>query len=152
MTDLNSMAPKTAMARLVRSITVLQDRELSRAGVDLTAQQAAIVAYVDVEGAKSIGEIAARIGVDQSVATRLVDRLEAKRFVARTRDPQDGRMVNVVATEQGSRATAVSLPVINALKQRLFSGVGDADTEVFWRVLTTIENKVSEVTLGQDEG
>ncbi len=110
------------------------------------------MAYVDVEGAKSIGEIAARIGVDQSVATRLVDRLEAKRFVARTRDPQDGRMVNVVATEQGSRATAVSLPVINALKQRLFSGVGDADTEVFWRVLTTIENKVSEVTLGQAEG
>lgn len=140
---LDWMTPKTVMARLVRSISALQEGELSRLGIDLTAQQAGIVAYVEVEGAKSIGEIATRIGVDQSVATRLVDRLEAKGHLLRTRHPVDGRAVQVLTTEVGSSAVDVFLPAIEALKQRVFAGVRETDLDVFWRVLTELENNVT---------
>ena len=143
MSDLGSITPKTVMARLVRSINALQDRELSRLGIDLTAQQVAIVTFVETEGAKSIGEIAARIGVDQSVATRLVDRLEDKRILVRTRHPGDGRSVQVSNTREGSRAAAVSIPAIDRLKRRVFAGVPEGDIEVFWRVLAMIEANVT---------
>jgi DNA-binding MarR family transcriptional regulator len=143
MSDLNTIAPKTAMARLVRAITALQDRELSQLGLDLTAQQAAIVAYVDAEGAKSMGEIAARIGVDPSVATRLVDRLETKGHAARSPHSEDRRAVQVSTTPEGSRVVAVAVPAINALKSRIFAGIADAEIEVFWRVLGAIESNVA---------
>jgi len=136
------------MARLVRSINALQDRELSRLGVDLTAQQAAVVTYVELEGAKSIGEIAERLGVNQSVATRLIDRLEGKGFVVRSRHSKDRRTVQVAASREGSSAVGVVLPVINELKQRLFAGVDDADIDAFWRVLTALEKNVADVSEG----
>lgn len=151
MSDLGTMTPKTVMARLVRSINAFQDRELSRLGLALTAQQAAILTYVEVAGAKSIGEIAVRIGVNQSVATRLIDRVEDKGLVARSRHPEDRRSVRVSATQEGSRAVAVYLPRINMLKRRLFAGVAGADIETFWQVLTAIENNVTEV-LEDDSG
>lgn len=146
MVNLGSMSPKTAMARLVRSINALQDRELLRLGVDLTAQQAAIVTYLELEGAKSIREITARIGVAQSVTTRLVDRLEAKGVIVRTPHPDDGRAVRVSTTDEGSRAVATYLPMIDALKKRVFAGVEDADLEVFWNVLKMMETNVTEAS------
>ena len=152
MPDLDWMTPKTVMARLVRSISALQERELSRLGIDLTAQQAGIVAYVEVEGGKGIGEIAARIGVDQSVATRLVDRLAAKGFLVRMRHPIDGRAVQVVTTEVGSSAVDVFLPAIEALKLEVFAGIAETDLDVFWKVLTELENNVSGwITLAANE-
>jgi MarR family transcriptional regulator for hemolysin len=146
MQHLASMTPKTVMARLVRAINALQDRELARLGIDLTAQQAAIVTYVELDGPKPIGEIAVRVGVDQSVATRLVDRLESKGLVARGRAVEDRRAVLVSASRAGSRAVAVAVPRINALKQRVFTGIDDADIEAFWRVLTTIENNITAMS------
>ena len=142
MQRLTTMTPKTIMARLVRAINALQDRELARLGLDMTAQQAAIVTYVEIKGPKTIGEIAVRIGVDQSVATRLVDRLESKGLVARSRALEDRRAVLVSASSEGSRAVAAAVPTINALKRQVFTGIDNADIEAFWRVLTAIENNI----------
>jgi DNA-binding MarR family transcriptional regulator len=48
-----------------------------------------------------VSELAQRVGLNQSSATRLVSRLEAKELVRRDTCPDDRRGVYAVITEQG---------------------------------------------------
>lgn len=87
------------MARLVREAEARQDEALAR--YDITAAQWRALSVV-VEGrADTIRGIAAALQVDGAAATRLVDRLQAKAYVAREPDPRDRRSVRVVATRPG---------------------------------------------------
>ena len=52
-------------------------------------------------GPMTAGEIAKRTGLAAASVTNLIDRLEQKGFVRRTRDPNDRRAVIVEATEEG---------------------------------------------------
>lgn len=53
-----------------------------------------------------IGDLAARMSVDETTATRLADRLEAMGVARRERDPGDRRVIKVVLTGAGERIVA----------------------------------------------
>ena len=50
-----------------------------------------------------MGELSARLLVDDSTTTRIVDSLEAAGLVRRTQDPSDRRAMRVAITESGRR-------------------------------------------------
>lgn len=52
----------------------------------------------------TIGEIAGSLLVRHNSAVELVNRAESAGFVARSSDPEDGRIVRVVLTRKGERA------------------------------------------------
>ena len=52
-------------------------------------------------GGLRVGELAERMGVDETSATRLADRLQAAGLVERRRAPEDGRVAIVVLTLHG---------------------------------------------------
>ena len=56
-----------------------------------------------VEGGVRVGELADRIGIDETTATRLVDRLEVDGLVERHRLPGDRRVTVVDLTEAGTQ-------------------------------------------------
>jgi len=60
-----------------------QDRALAAAG--LTARQALVLLSCDLEEANTMAELASLYGLEASSITRLVDRLEKKRLIERTR-------------------------------------------------------------------
>ncbi|MCW4465996.1 MarR family transcriptional regulator [Glutamicibacter sp. MNS18] len=49
----------------------------------------------------SVGDLAAHTGMAKNSISDVLDRLEAKGFVARERHPEDGRKVAIIATEEG---------------------------------------------------
>lgn len=53
-------------------------------------------------GGRTVGAIAARLGLESSTLTPLVKRLEAAGLVTRTRNPDDERQVQVCLTERGA--------------------------------------------------
>jgi DNA-binding MarR family transcriptional regulator len=58
------------------------------------------------EGGLRIGELAGRVGVDDTTATRLVDRIESMGLVARRSDASDRRATAVALTPAGEELVA----------------------------------------------
>ncbi|MCT7377341.1 MarR family winged helix-turn-helix transcriptional regulator [Chelativorans salis] len=88
-----------ALRRILRA-TELNARTLARA-TGLTTPQLIVLEIVAAAGRLTPKDIAARAGVGQATATALVDKLEARGLVTRTRGEQDRRVVWVAPTEAG---------------------------------------------------
>jgi DNA-binding MarR family transcriptional regulator len=58
-----------------------------------------------VDRPRSVGELSRATGLSSAATTTLVDRLEAKGFVRRVRDPDDRRKVLVEMTPEGHERT-----------------------------------------------
>lgn len=92
-------------------------------GVGLTEFRALTAVSREVDKELRVSELAQRIGLSQSSATRLVSRLEAKRLARRDLCEDDGRGVYAVITEGGE---AFLLDVRQPYADRVRNLVGDA--------------------------
>lgn len=88
-----------ALRRILRA-TEFNARALARA-TGLTVPQLIVLEIVAATDRISPKEIASRAGVGQATATSLVDKLEARGLVARTRGLRDRRVVWVAVTTAG---------------------------------------------------
>lgn len=81
------------------------------------AQLIVIVSLAGRECATSASELCKGISYDAGAMTRMLDRLEAKGLVRRTRSPDDRRLVNLELTQAGKaaypRLREISMRVLN---------------------------------------
>jgi DNA-binding MarR family transcriptional regulator len=98
------------------------DTELARddflGPLEVTAAQ--LIVIVNLAGrecATSASELCKGISYDAGAMTRMLDRLEAKGLVRRTRSPDDRRLVNLELTQAGKaaypRLREVSMRILN---------------------------------------
>ncbi|GAA1937188.1 MarR family winged helix-turn-helix transcriptional regulator [Nocardioides marmoribigeumensis] len=83
-----------------RALVAVAVHSVSSAPVDLTVVQFRVLVLV-AEGGLSIGDLAEHLGVNQSNASRQVDRLERHGLVSRQRLDSDARVVVVGLTAEG---------------------------------------------------
>ncbi|MDH5590892.1 MAG: MarR family transcriptional regulator [Gemmatimonadota bacterium] len=85
-------------------IRVIQFRDRDRACCyDVSVSQCyALKAVVD-GGPLTVNELAANLYLDKSTASRVANGLVEKGYLARARDPEDGRVVRLVPTPEGGR-------------------------------------------------
>jgi len=107
-----------ARSHLLAAIdTELARDELLRPLEVTSAQLIVIVNLAGRECATSASELCKGISYDAGAMTRMLDRLEAKGLVRRTRSPDDRRLVNLELTEAGQaaypRLREVSMRVLN---------------------------------------
>lgn len=88
-------------------------RALEPYGISI-AQWGALLA-IHERGQAAPSEIAARIGIDRGATTRLVARMEAKEFVERRENAEDGRSVMLSL----SPGTAALMPELLALSRKV---------------------------------
>jgi DNA-binding MarR family transcriptional regulator len=98
--------------------TILASRRLHASlhpelGSKLTPSKVRALALVGESGGLRIGELADRVGVDDTTATRMVDCLEELRLVERRHAAEDRRATVVTLTPDGAGITA------GVAKQRL---------------------------------
>jgi len=124
------------LPRAVAEVFGIQDRALAPIG--LTARQALILLSCDLGEAGTPAELAELYGLEVSSITRLVDRLEKKRLMERTRSREDRRKTILSLTPRGKaalqRAVRIAIPIAIATWQ----GV----TEKERKTLATIIQKV----------
>ena len=82
--------------------------------VDITVTQYRLLAVVASAGSRTIGEVAALLGVAQSNASRHCDRLERLELLRRTRSAEDGRVVLVDLTDSGREV----VDLVTAVRER----------------------------------
>lgn len=96
-------------SRVLMGITL---RAVAASPVPLTVPQHRLLVVISVRGPQRIGALAADLGVNQSNASRLVDRLVDQGLLARASDPEDGRASLVSLTDAGTAA----LDAVNELR------------------------------------
>ena len=84
-------------------LRVMQFRDRDRACCyDVSVSQCyALERVVNADGL-TVNDLAASLYLDKSTASRIADSLVNKGYIARARDPEDGRVVRLVATPAGS--------------------------------------------------
>jgi DNA-binding MarR family transcriptional regulator len=81
---------------------------------DLTQAQYNVLRELQLEGPKRMSELAAVLELSNGATTGLVERLEARKLVARSAAPGDGRGVVVSLTPEGQRLLEVVLRAVKA--------------------------------------
>jgi DNA-binding MarR family transcriptional regulator len=151
--SLDTYEPRRGLGHLIgrarSQMLAALDTELARdellGPLEVTsAQLIVIVNLAGKECATSASELCKGISYDAGAMTRMLDRLEAKGLVQRTRSPDDRRLVNLELTAAGQAAyprlreismrvlnrslrdfTAAEAKLLEGLLQRLAHNVGD---------------------------
>ena len=112
------------MQSLVR-VYQLRDRDRACYGT-VTPNECYALEAVERAGALSVNELAAALGLHKSNASRIADALEAKRFVRRRTDANDGRAWRLEVTAHGSAAHAAIRASIESRYAAILEAVPDA--------------------------
>jgi DNA-binding MarR family transcriptional regulator len=117
MTQDSQAVPQVALEgsvgyHLSRARNVLLHRMDAAVGpLGLTPQQIGVMFQLSLGIARTPQELSRALAYDSGSMTRMLDRLEKKGFIARTRSELDRRVVEVNLTEAG-RAIAAQLPTV----------------------------------------
>jgi DNA-binding MarR family transcriptional regulator len=98
----------TGVARVIRSGRHLSVRAADSLYGDLPSFGWALLVPLEQDGEQRCSALAARAGVDVSVASRQLATLERSGYVGRRPDPHDGRASLMSLTDEGVRALAVT--------------------------------------------
>ena len=85
------------IARLARQLNS------SATGEGLTPTQASVLALVVARGPVSLGELAALEGLNPTMLSRVVGKLQSMELIRRIPDPADLRSASVASTDSGQR-------------------------------------------------
>jgi DNA-binding MarR family transcriptional regulator len=94
-------AAGTAFLTASRALMGISVRSVAASPVPLTVPQHRLLVLVASDGPRRVGTLADDLGVNQSNASRLVDRLGKLGLVRRVRDLEDGRASMVELTRSG---------------------------------------------------
>ncbi|MBG9387699.1 MarR family transcriptional regulator [Caenimonas sp. DR4.4] len=97
------------MRRILNTVSAEVERELEPTG--LTNAQWVPLLKLYMGSASTVAELSRACSIDNGGMTRLLDRLETKGLVRRTRSSEDRRVVNLELTDEG-RAAAQGIPAI----------------------------------------
>jgi DNA-binding MarR family transcriptional regulator len=106
LTDEDLDAVIAAVLRATQAFVGLALRSLDTAGTTITLAQYRMLATLDGEGEQNVRDLAARLGVERSTATRMCNRLVAAGLMDRGGDPSDKRAVVLSLTAKGRRVVA----------------------------------------------
>jgi DNA-binding MarR family transcriptional regulator len=127
--DAETYEPRKGIGHLMHRVRMemlaVVDRELQAdaqvAAMEVTSAQFIILATLSMGGVKSASDLCKGISYDAGAMTRMIDRLEEKGLIRRSRCPNDRRLVNLELTEQGNaalpRMRAASVRALNRLLQ-----------------------------------
>ena len=85
-------------------------------------------------------DLAQIMDIERPLVTVLIDSLEKKRLVRRTRDMVDRRAKVIVATSQGIALIREIEPKVRLVMKQLLRGITTDEITIYMKVLTTIVN------------
>jgi len=131
------------LPKAVARIYEVQDRALAQIG--LTTRQALILLSCDLEEANTAAELAALYGLEASSITRLVDRLEKKRLIERTRSRSDRRKAILVLTPKGKSALQRAVRIAGPIAIATWKGVTGQQRKTLAAIVSKVLNNLKQM-------
>jgi DNA-binding MarR family transcriptional regulator len=98
---------------------------------------------LDQEGPLAAGQLAKAVGLSTAAMTTVIDRLEARGFVSRTRDPRDRRRVLVELTPALHKAMWPLYAPLAEHAEALYGSFSEEELELILRFLLTASDQFS---------
>lgn len=112
-----------------QSSTTVMFHAAASAQAGLGATESKTLDVLQREGAMTAGDLAHHTGLTPASVTALLDRLQHKGFVDRTRDPSDGRRVLVeLRTDQLSKLSGAYTDIADGLNE-IYAGYSEAQLQ-----------------------
>ncbi len=133
-----SLGPDVNIGHLIKQLQSSFNRMMDRhmAPMGLTAMQwrpLVLIRYLNVD---TPAELSRHANIDTGAMTRALDRLEAKRFIARRRCAEDRRSVRIELTEAGNEVAERILPAVAATLNTHLRGFSQEEIEFFIGMIT----------------
>ncbi|MDQ8728332.1 MarR family transcriptional regulator [Bradyrhizobium sp. LHD-71] len=130
------LAPMPLARRFLQICTTAMAESLE--GEELTPLQYGVLAYVWGEPDVDQIGLAARLGVDRTNASLLVDRLEAKGLIARRVSETDRRVRQLRLTPRGDALHKRLAPLVRRGQDQLLSTLHAAERDAFMQMLIRV--------------
>lgn len=124
------------LPKVVSQAFETQDRALAPIG--LTARQGLILLSCDLGEAGTAAELASLYGLEASSITRLVDRLEKKRLIERTRSRSDRRKSILKLTPRGKATLQRAVKIAAPLAIAMWKGVSEEERKALAVIVTKV--------------
>jgi DNA-binding MarR family transcriptional regulator len=132
-----------SISQLVRTGRHVSSRAAGQLNGELPSFGWALLVPLERDGDQRCSALAARAGVDVSVASRQLATLERSGHVLRRPDPQDGRASLLSLTERGAEALAASRALRSDWALGALSGWDETDarllTDLLDRLITDLD-------------
>jgi MarR family transcriptional regulator, organic hydroperoxide resistance regulator len=129
---------------LSRKVSRLYNARLTEMGV--TAPQSFVILDVNNYEGSSVKDIAARIELDSSAVTGLIDRLEKEDILERRDDPEDRRGTKIFLTAKGRELAQNKLvPAAEAFNKYIRGMVEPEIAGIFQHSMNLIDKEVNNV-------
>jgi DNA-binding MarR family transcriptional regulator len=137
--DFETYEPRQGVGHLLHRVRTEMlaavDREMAAdeqlVAMEVTSAQFIVLATLSMGEVKSASDLCKHISYDAGAMTRMIDRLEEKGLLRRSRCPSDRRLVNLELTEKGSLA----LPQMRMVAMRVLNRFLDGFTKAEARQL-----------------
>jgi len=125
-----------------RKLQKYYNERLSRYGI--TIAQSFIILSLIEKGPSNVKDLAARLEIDSSAITGLVDRLEREGLVTRQTNPKDRRAFLINLTEKGEKLGQKLKPIASEFNEKIKSGLSKSELNAvlkFFSVMEEIDSK-----------
>ncbi len=146
MTDYNASDAVYRIESLLRKVasTVRKQGRAILGDFDITpAQFDALVLASDGRNL-TIGDLSAKLGLAYSTTTDLVDRLERRNFVERSRDHEDKRVVRLSVSAEGDALIDRVLQTRRQYLGRVLSHSNSSEQDMLMQALTMLEQHLGD--------
>ena len=116
------------------------------AGFDLTAVQYASLSTIEANPGVDATRLSALIAFDRSTIGGVLERLEAKGWIARDPSPHDRRVKLLRITAEGTRLLREVEPAVRRVQERLLAPLAPHDRAVMLRLLGELADLHNDVT------
>lgn len=117
-------------------------KRLAEAGLGLTAEQWGVLCQLWNEGAVTQDALAARLCVDKSSLSRVLDNMERKGLVKRERDPSDARKKILLATTESEGLKGPCKEVADRVTAEVLKDCDPREIEICLKVLNQVKQSV----------
>jgi DNA-binding MarR family transcriptional regulator len=119
----------------------MADRIRARGFPDFQPSFTALLAHVDTEGTR-VTTIAERMGTSRQAASQLLQAIEARGYVERVPDPEDGRAVIARHTPSGRKILLTAIEVMLAIETEYAAVLGADGLARLKRLLARLVDSV----------
>jgi DNA-binding MarR family transcriptional regulator len=138
--------PQSPVEGVLHAFTRIGRRLKSKQPGDTIDHSAHLVLYMlRCNGALRLSDLAAKMELDASTASRHVRALEQVGLIRRSADPDDGRAFRVELTEDGEREWYTSSKRRMELLSQAMDGWDDSDIETFAKLMTRFADGVNNI-------
>ena len=125
--------PTFGLGQLYRAAHALITARLD--AIDESLRTYYVLATLDEHGELSQQQVCDRIDIDRSDMVRLIDDLETRRHVVRTRDPRDRRRHRLTLTASGKKALRRCEALLAEATNDVFANLSDDDRNTLHRLV-----------------